>query len=59
MVNNVYKEDILKYEQKDEEMKQKHIQFLKRRNEMINKKLNILKNIQKPNRFNNILSFGK
>jgi hypothetical protein len=63
MVNNVYKDDILKYEQKDEELKQKQIQYLNRKNEIISNriinKINLLKNIKENNynkKFKNILS---
>jgi hypothetical protein len=58
MVNNVYKDDILKYQQKDEELKQKQIQFIKKKNEIITNRINLLKNIKGNNnkKFKNILS---
>jgi hypothetical protein len=59
MVNNVYKDDILKYQQKDEELKQKQIQFIKRKNEIITNRINLLKNIKENTsnkKFKNILS---
>jgi hypothetical protein len=63
MVNNVYKDDILKYEKKDEELKQKQIQYLNKKNEIISNriinKINLLKNIKENNsnkKFKNILS---
>jgi hypothetical protein len=63
MVVDVYKDDIEKYQKQDEENFKKHIQFLNKRKEIINKKLNILKSMKenqtKSKRFNNILSFGK